>query len=119
MGRAGSKLEIMAPKGSTFLFTRRCPWCGDVAGEQSLPGLGYEEEAEPLWHSGCEAEWEAEEAAIEADYLAAEAEARKDLETEREWLRETAGREDYLDQRAADLGQVRTRGEDAHFTTGY
>lgn len=91
-----------------------------MAGEQSLPGLRHEEEAEPLYHGGCKAEWEAEEAAIEANYLAAEAEARKDLETEREWLREmAAGREDYLDQRAADLGQVRTRGEDARFTTGY
>lgn len=25
MGRAGSKLEVMAPKGSTFLFTRHSP----------------------------------------------------------------------------------------------
>lgn len=75
MGQAGSKLEVLAPKGSTFLFARRCPWCGDVSGEQTLPGERYDEKAEPLYHSGCKAEMDTEEAAIEAAYLAAEAAA--------------------------------------------
>ena len=62
-GRSWSKLEILAPAGSKFLFSRNCPGCGETAGEQELPGEHSWEQAEPLWHDACRREQDAMDAA--------------------------------------------------------
>lgn len=54
-GRDWSTLEVLAPKGSRFLFARICPVCGDAAGEQELPGKTDWERAEEMYHEECAA----------------------------------------------------------------
>ena len=101
VGRSESRLEVQAPRGSRFLFARMCPWCGEKAGEQELPGEHWWEQAEPLYHARCR------ERADEEERLIAEAreEMRREAAAEAAWLervvreqeRELAEREIPLD----------------------
>ena len=63
-GRAGSTLEILAPKRSRFIFARVCPWCGEKAGEAREDVL-VRGRAEPLYHKSCKAEADEQERLIE------------------------------------------------------
>lgn len=64
-GRYRIVLEVIAPKKSTFLFARPCPWCGEKAGEQSLDGQPAWAKPDPLFCSKkCRANYEAVEAEI-------------------------------------------------------
>lgn len=53
MGRAGGKVEILVPKGSTFLFQTRCPLCGEARGCISEAGLDADGRAPANWHEDC------------------------------------------------------------------
>lgn len=53
MGRAGSKVEILAPKGSTFLFQSRCPLCGEARMLVSEAELTPHGRAPQRWHEDC------------------------------------------------------------------
>lgn len=52
-GRNGGKVEVLAPKGSTFLFVQRCPLCGEPRGYVSENGLQTDMRAPPNWHEDC------------------------------------------------------------------
>jgi len=77
MGRAGSKLEVLAPKESGFLFACICPWCGEQAGEQELSATGsWWAKAEPLYHDSCKTEEKEQERLLEEHYLEIEEQER-------------------------------------------
>ncbi len=64
MGRAGNKMEVFAPKGSLFFFSRICPWCGRKSGEAEESELIHGK-ATPLYHVPCQAEADEQERFIE------------------------------------------------------
>jgi len=53
MGRAGGKVEILAPKGSRVLFITRCPLCGNARGYVSAEALDKNGRAPADWHADC------------------------------------------------------------------
>jgi len=53
MGRAGGSLDVIAPKGSTFLFQTRCPLCGEARGHVSEASLLSTGCAPANWHEDC------------------------------------------------------------------
>lgn len=55
IGRAGSKLEVLAPKGSEFRFAQFCPGCGDQTGEVGSDGLTKARRAPEKWCADCKA----------------------------------------------------------------
>jgi len=57
MGRAGGKMDVIAPKGSEFLFEQRCPLCGGHI------GMTTDSDAPPMFHPACKAEMDENEAA--------------------------------------------------------
>jgi hypothetical protein len=75
MGRAGSKLEVLAPKGSTFLFAQYCPGCGDQVGEVGSDELTKAHRAPEEFCADCTARIKEEERLME--------EARREAEAER------------------------------------
>lgn len=58
MGRAGGKMEVLAPKGSTFLFQTRCQLCGNEMGYVPESELTPNHRAPERWHPRCRAEYE-------------------------------------------------------------
>lgn len=67
-GRRWSKLEVQAPKGSTFAFTVRCPFCGERSGEtirsaSESPRVPIEEA-----HLECQSRRDEEQAIMDAAY---------------------------------------------------
>jgi len=56
VGQAGTTWEVLAPKGSKFLFLAACVWCGLI-----VEGTEAETEKE-AWHEECRAEKEQLEA---------------------------------------------------------
>jgi len=54
MGRAGGKMEILAPKDSIFYFVCRCTWCGEEMGSVPESKLGKDGRPAPRIHKGCE-----------------------------------------------------------------
>jgi hypothetical protein len=86
MGRAGSKLEVLAPKESKFLFARVCPWCGGQAGEQELSAIGpWPTKAKSLYHDSCKAEEDEQERLIAEQYREIDEQERL---AEESWQRE-------------------------------
>lgn len=77
MGRAGSKLEVLAPKGSKFLFAQYCSGCGDLLGEVGSDELTKARNTPEKWCTDCEAKAEEEALLME--------EARREQE---EWERQ-------------------------------
>lgn len=85
VGRAGCTLEVLAPKGSRCLFTRRC-WCGGEAGEAEEEELDRAGCAPALYHASCEAELDEQERLIEEHRrYVAEQERQADEEWEAEF----------------------------------
>jgi hypothetical protein len=56
-GATRSTLEVIAPRGSRFMFAQFCPFCGGQTGEQELPGNIYDERADEVAHPTCAAEY--------------------------------------------------------------
>ena len=117
IGRVGSKLEVLAPKGSEFLFAQYCPGCYDQTGEVGSDDLTKARNAPERFCADCkakEAEWERAQEEMERQ----QAIAQEEWEKEQEALVNEA-REDYLNEVAADLGQSRQHGENAAFVLGF
>jgi hypothetical protein len=84
MGRAGSTMEVLAPKGSRFVFNYRCPYCGEESGECEESELRGGQ-ADPLWHESCKAEDEEQERGVEEHRRYVEEQERL---ADEEWERE-------------------------------
>jgi len=78
-GRAGETLDVLAPKGSRFIFVNHCPYCLYANGEQELPGLRYNERADDVAHPTCQAQRD------EEDRLTREAYEESERAEEERW----------------------------------
>jgi hypothetical protein len=52
-GRAGGRVDIIAPKGSTFFFEQRCPLCGELTGHVTEFSLLSNGRPPENWHEDC------------------------------------------------------------------